>query len=48
VAEGWRLFDLTRIEAMELLGATFQPRPRPPGDDGRRWTPGVPDELAAV
>ena len=45
-AEGWRLFDLARIEAAELLGASFRPRPRPP--EGRGWTPGVPDALAAL
>jgi hypothetical protein len=45
VAEGWRLFDLSRIEAAEMLGAAFQPRPRPPSG---RWTSGVPDALAAV
>ena len=46
VAEGWRLFDLARVEAAEMLGATFQPRPRPPA--GKGWTSGVPDALAAV
>jgi predicted DNA-binding transcriptional regulator YafY len=31
--EGWRLFDLTRIEAVEPLHAAFTPRP--PGNGGR-------------
>lgn len=44
--EGWRLFDLSRIEAADMLGARFAPRPRPPA--GEPWTRGVPDALAAV
>ena len=43
--EGWRLFDLSRIEGAEMLQARFAPRPRPPA--GEPWTRGVPDALAA-
>ena len=44
--EGWRLFDVARIEDARALHATFTPRPRPSRLQG--WTPGIPEPQAAV
>ncbi|WP_431267111.1 WYL domain-containing protein [Dankookia sp. P2] len=43
--EGWRMFDLGRVAAVEPLQAHFAPRPRPA--DGR-WTAGITEPVAAV
>lgn len=43
--EGWRMFDLARLGAAEMLQAAFMPRPQPAGG---RWTAGIADPLAAV
>ena len=43
--EGWRLFDLGRIAAAEVLQARFTPRQRP---ESGRWTTGLPQVVAAV
>jgi hypothetical protein len=43
--EGWRLFDLTRIEATEMLQAGFAPRPQPASG---RWTAGIREMVAAL
>ncbi|WP_426954768.1 WYL domain-containing protein [Muricoccus radiodurans] len=42
--EGWRMFDVARIEDAELLRATFAPRPR----EGAAWTAGIERPLAEV
>lgn len=48
-AEGWRLFDLSRIEAVEPLRASFAPRPRTPRTEATgRWTPAILRPLEAV
>lgn len=43
--EGWRLFDLGRIEAAEVLQARFTPRRKP---ESGQWTIGLPQLVAAV
>lgn len=43
--EGWRMFDVNRVGAVELLQARFAPRPQPA--DGR-WTAGIAAPVAAV
>ncbi len=43
--EGWRMFDLTRVGAVELLQANFAPRPQPANG---RWTAGIAEPMAAV
>jgi predicted DNA-binding transcriptional regulator YafY len=40
--EGWRMFDVARIEDARFLHATFVPRPR----SAQRWTRGLPDPAA--
>lgn len=42
--EGWRMFDVARIEDAELLRATFAPRPR----EAEAWTKGIGAPLAEV
>lgn len=42
--EGWRLFDVARIEDAKLLRATFSPRPR----EAEAWTKGISAPLAEV
>ena len=44
--EGWRLFDVSRIQDARALHATFTPRPRPARM--RNWTTGIPAPEAAV
>jgi hypothetical protein len=43
--EGWRMFDLGRVQAVELLQAHFAPRPQPANG---RWTAGIAEPVAAV
>ena len=43
--EGWRLFDLGRVSAVEVLQATFGPRPQPPSG---HWTAGIREMIAAL
>jgi predicted DNA-binding transcriptional regulator YafY len=43
--EGWRLFDVARIEDAQPLRATFTPRPRAAR---RGWTVGMPRPAAEV
>jgi predicted DNA-binding transcriptional regulator YafY len=43
--EGWRLFDVTRIEKAQCLQATFVPRSRAPG---KGWTAGIIAPAAEV
>jgi predicted DNA-binding transcriptional regulator YafY len=43
--EGWRLFNVARIEKIQFLHATFVPRPRAPG---RGWTVGIIAPAAEV
>jgi len=43
--EGWRLFDLGRVSAMEVLQATFGPRPHPAAG---HWTAGIRKTIAAL
>ena len=43
--EGWRLFDLGRVEAAEVLQASFAPRARPASG---RWTAGIKDPPVAA
>ncbi len=43
--EGWRLFDVARIEDAQVLRATFTPRPRAPR---KGWTPGIAAPAAEV
>lgn len=43
--EGWRLFDLGRVEAAEMLQAGFAPRERPASG---RWTAGIKDPPVAA
>ena len=43
--EGWRLFDVTRIEDAQMLRATFTPRPRAPREG---WTAGIAAPAAEV
>ena len=45
IPEGWRLFDLDRIVAAEVLLAGFAPRPHP---SSGRWSAGLSEELVAV
>ncbi|HYF06222.1 MAG TPA: WYL domain-containing protein [Acetobacteraceae bacterium] len=45
--EGWRLFDITRIDEAEELRATFTPRPRR-AEAGEGWTAGIRETVAAV
>jgi hypothetical protein len=45
--EGWRMFDIARIDDVEELRATFTPRPRPP-NAGEGWTRGILRPIAAV
>ena len=42
--EGWRMFDVARIQDARLLHATFTPRPRA----AERWSSGLPAPLAEV
>ncbi|WP_338664955.1 hypothetical protein VQH23_07220 [Pararoseomonas sp. SCSIO 73927] len=42
--EGWRLFDVSRIEGSRALRAHFAPRPR----GGPHWTPGIDAPVAEV
>lgn len=42
--EGWRLFDVARIEASRSLRAHFAPRPR----GGPAWTAGIDAPVAEV
>lgn len=42
--EGWRMFDVARIEATRALRAHFAPRPR----GGRAWTAGIDAPMAEV
>jgi len=42
--EGWRMFDVARIEGTRALRAHFAPRPR----GGPAWTPGIDTPLAEV
>jgi hypothetical protein len=42
--EGWRMFDVARIEEARALRATFAPRPR----EGAAWTAGISAPLAEV
>lgn len=42
--EGWRLFDVARIEGTRTLRAHFAPRPR----GGAAWTAGIDTPLAEV
>lgn len=44
--EGWRLFDVARIEDAQPLRATFTPRPRAPVRE--TWTDGIADPAAEV
>jgi WYL domain len=43
--EGWRLFDVARIEDAQFLHATFTPRPRKPR---KGWTAGIAAPAAEV
>jgi len=43
--EGWRLFDLGQVSAMEVLQARFGPRPQPPSG---HWTAGIRETIAAL
>jgi hypothetical protein len=43
--EGWRLFDVARIEKAQFLRATFTPRSRPARQG---WTPGIAAPTAEV
>ncbi|WP_376095891.1 WYL domain-containing protein [Roseomonas sp. CCTCC AB2023176] len=43
--EGWRLFDIARIEDAQVLRATFAPRPR---EAEATWTKGIGAPLAEV
>ena len=43
--EGWRMFDVARIEDAQLLRATFTPRPRTPR---KAWTAGIAAPAAEV
>jgi predicted DNA-binding transcriptional regulator YafY len=43
--EGWRLFDVARIEDAQVLRATFTPRPRAPREG---WTAGIATPAAEV
>lgn len=43
--EGWRLFDVARIEDAQFLHATFTPRPRA---SRKGWTPGIAAPAAEV
>lgn len=45
--EGWRMFDVARIDGAEELRATFAPRPRGP-NAGEGWTRGILRPVAAV
>ena len=42
--EGWRMFDVARIEGSRALRAHFAPRPR----DGAAWTAGIGAPVAQV
>jgi len=42
--EGWRMFDVARIEATRALRAHFAPRPR----GGPAWTAGIDAPVAEV
>jgi hypothetical protein len=43
--EGWRMFDLSRLAAAELLQAHFAPRPQPASG---RWTAGIAEPVATI
>ena len=43
--EGWRLFDLARVGAAEVLQAGFAPRPQPASG---RWSAGLRETIAAL
>jgi len=43
--EGWRMFDVARIEDAQPLRATFTPRPRAPR---KGWTAGIATPAAEV
>lgn len=43
--EGWRLFDVARIEKAQFLHANFVPRPRA---TGKGWTAGIVAPAAEV
>lgn len=43
--EGWRMFDVARIEDAQALRATFTPRPRAPR---KPWTAGIAAPAAEV
>lgn len=43
--EGWRMFDVARIEDAQPLHATFTPRPRAPR---KGWTAGIASPAAEV
>lgn len=43
--EGWRMFDVARIEDAQALRATFTPRPRAPR---KGWTAGIAAPAAEV
>jgi predicted DNA-binding transcriptional regulator YafY len=45
--EGWRMFDIARIDGVEELRATFTPRPRSP-KAGEAWTPGIKRAISAI
>lgn len=45
--EGWRMFDVARIDAVEELRATFTPRPRTQRA-GEAWTPGIRHPISAL
>jgi hypothetical protein len=45
--EGWRMFDVARIDDAEELRASFVPRPRP-ATQPERWTRGILRPIAAV
>ncbi|MBW8269616.1 WYL domain-containing protein [Caldovatus aquaticus] len=45
--EGWRMFDVARIDGAEELRATFAPRPRTPRA-GAAWTPGIRRPISAL
>ncbi len=45
--EGWRMFDIARIDGVEELRATFTPRPRTP-NAGEGWSRGILRPIAAL